>query len=203
MNGHTLQPASEYDLVQTTAPAARAVTAAELREHLRLDGTEQDTYLETLIDTATESIEGEADRQLITAGWTLTLDGFWGPGGIEMPRAPLQSVTAITYTDTAGATQTLASSAYRAVTLAEIGRIHTAYGQSLPSLRAEPRNVSIVYEAGYGDAASDVPAAAKHMIKLIAAHLYENAEAVAAGTMSRIPDTAQRLLGSFTARRAT
>lgn len=192
-----------YDLVQTSPPAAAVVTAAEMREHLRLDSTAQDDYLEALVAAATRSIEAEMNRQMITATWAMHLPGFWS-GSVEIPRAPLQSVGSITYTDTDGASQTLATSSYTVVTAALVGRVHTAYGVSLPSTRGVPQAVTINFDAGYGDASTDVHTGDIHAVKLLAAHWYGNAEAVtvAGPEPKRVPEALRRLIRGNTARGA-
>ena len=193
----------EYDLVRTGAPGALAVTAAELRDHLRLDGTDQDTYLETLLNTAIEKVEEDTGRALITQTWKLHLPRFWS-GSLELPRSPLQSVTSITYIDTDGNSQTLATSEYDVITEAQVGRIETAYGKTLPSTRSTSQAVTITFVAGWGAAGANVIAKARHAVKLLAAHYFAHSEPVTVHgpAPASVPETYRALIAEFTARGA-
>uniref|UniRef100_A0A6M3K180 Putative head-tail connector n=1 Tax=viral metagenome TaxID=1070528 RepID=A0A6M3K180_9ZZZZ len=66
----------------------------------------------------------------------------------------------------------------------EPGRISLAYGKSWPTTTLRPVNgIKVTFTAGYGDAASSVPAAVRQAMLLLIGHLYENREAVVTGTM--------------------
>lgn len=190
------------DLVRITDPAARPVTAADLRAHLRLDSTDQDAYLEGLIDAAVRNIEAMSNRAIITQVWRLGLVSFWA-GDLELPYSPLQTVDTVTYVDTDGETQTLDAANYEAVTGALVGRVRFAHGVSLPGVRVQSSSVRVTYTAGWGDAAADVPPDVKHAVKLLAAHWYANAEPVSSVSSNVVPDTLRRLVQGFTARGAT
>ncbi len=104
---------------------------------------------------------------------------------IIVPRPPLITLTpdatyttlGISYVDGNGATQTLSSALYQVDARSEPGRIVPAYGQSWPSTREQLNAVTITYRAGYTDADA-VPKRIKQAIGLLAAHWYENREAV-------------------------
>lgn len=143
-------------------------------------GGDEDTYLENLLTTAREQVEEETWRALITQTWTLKLDEFPDCGEILLPRPPCQSVTSISYQDTANVTQTLAASQYTVITDDEPGRIVEAYNVDWPDTYDVPNAVTITYVAGYG-LANAVPKRLKHAIMMLAAHWYENREAVGSG----------------------
>ena len=155
-----------------TAPAIEPVTAAELRDYLRLDDTSQDTMLDSLIKGAREAVEKQIHRTLITTVWRLYFDEF--PDEILLIRPPIQSVDAIKYIDTDGTEQELTS--YKADIISEPARIQTAYGENWPSTRTETNAVYVEYTAGYGDTGTDVPAALLTAIKALAADIYEHPE---------------------------
>lgn len=95
--------------------------------------------------------------------WVQRLD--WFPCEIELRRPPVQSVTSVEYVDTAGSTQTLASSRYQLDASSAPGRLRPAYGDSWPTIRLIPNAVTITFVAGYLTAAA-VPAIAKRLILL-------------------------------------
>jgi len=158
-------------LRQTTPPATLPVSLTEAKEWLRVDGSAQDDQIEALIGTALRLIERQYDRQLVTATWQLTLDAFpdWE---IRAPRNPLRTVTAITYVDTAGDTQTLSASRYTVDPYSDPGRIVPAYGYVWPATRSETNAVTISFTAGYGSAA-EVPETIKQAIRLCVASWFD------------------------------
>jgi len=179
-----------------TAPSVEPVTASELKAHLRVTHTDEDTYIGTLITAARQWIENYTNRQLVTATWTLYLDGF--SAQIDMPHPPLQSVTSVQYYDTGGTLQTLSSAVYTVDTYARIGRLVEASGQVWPATQDIINAVQIEYKAGYGDAGSNVPTAVRQALLLLAAHWYENRESVVVGvTSTHVPETVDSLLASY------
>jgi len=113
----------------------------------------------------------------------MRLDYF--PETIYLPMPPLQSVAPIApvviggvkYLDAAGVEQTLTENTdYLVDTYSEPGRITPAYGEVWPPIYPVPNAVRIVYKAGYGDAATSVPAAIKNWIKAMVGSLWENRE---------------------------
>lgn len=168
----------------STAPVVEPVTTTELKAHLRVDGTDEDTLIASLGVAARQHVEEETRRALVTQTWVLKLDEFPGSGDAEirLPRPPLQSVTSVQYVDGNGDTQTWSSSLYVVDTADTPGNISLAYGESWPSTRAQKNAVTITYVAGYG-AASTVPDALKAAIKLLVGHYYVNREEAVTGTV--------------------
>ena len=162
-------------LLLNTAPTVEPVSTADMRTHLRITQTSDNDYLDSLVKAAREACEEYQFRRLINSTWDLKLDFF--PYEICVPYPPLSSVTSITYTDTAGDSQTLASTLYTVDTTMEPGRIVPAYGQSWPSTRAHINVVTVRYVAGYGSAATSLPASTIHGIKKLAAFWYERRDA--------------------------
>lgn len=161
-------------LVLTTAPASEPVSTAEAKTHLRIDTTDEDIYVASLVKAARQWVEQVTRRALITQTYTLTLDDFWRGGDqvLFVPRPTLQSVTSITYVDGDGITQTWATTEYEVDTSRDPGRIVLADGKSFPTTADETNAITIVYDAGYGDAATDVPSEIVHAIKLLVGEMY-------------------------------
>lgn len=147
------------------------MTVGELEKWLRSNEIDRD-LVTALGIAAREWFETAMDRQLTTAAWRLTLDGFGG-SCIELPYPPLRSVSSVQYLDADGATQTLDADTYVVVTTETPGRIELADGESWPATAVHPAAVTINFQAGYG-APGDVPELVKVGIKLLAAHWYEN-----------------------------
>src|SRR5574343_985939 len=112
-----------------TAATTTPVTLAEAKLHCRVDGTDEDALITSLITAATETAEQQlAGRVLMQQTWELTLDAF--PGVFELTRVPVQSITSLKYYDTAGVQQTMAGADYTLDTTDDIGwaLVTPAYG---------------------------------------------------------------------------
>ena len=175
-----------------SAPAEEPVTVTEAKAHLRVDDTNSDTLITSLIVAAREYAETFTRRALITQTWDWIADGF--PGTIVLPLPRLVSVTSITYIDSDGNSQTLAASTYTVDTDSEPGRIVPAFGKSWPVTRAVFNAVTVRFVAGYGAAAA-VPQTIKQAMLLLIGHWYDHREAVAhAQTVVEVPMAVDTLL---------
>ena len=179
--------------------ATAVVTASEFKTHARIYHTQDDTYIATLILSATQVIEAETRRALINRSFAYQLEAFPADGEIILPRSPLSSVTSVTYTDAAGATQTLASSVYHTYSVNGVGRVVLKSTSSWPTtLGTDALDVTVNFVAGYGADASSVPNALKHAVLLQATHMYENRTSVNIGNIvNEIPMTVQRLIVQY------
>lgn len=147
-----------------------------------------------LIDGATSWL----NRCLITQTWDLILDGFpwqdyYGVAdkgyfprpsqnfnerqqrqhqtqGIYIPLAPVQSVTSITYLDSAGVQQTLDPANYVLVP-GEPARLVQSFAGAWPAAALVPGSVKVRFVAGYGNDGTTVPQPFRTAIALQAGHL--------------------------------
>ena len=182
-------------LTRTVEPAALPVLWAEAQAHMRLDGTTEQTYVETLLGVATRVVEEETQRALITQTWALRCDDF--PVQFELPRPPLASVSSIAYTDENGDAQTLAASVYQVDLYSLSGRVTTAVDQVWPNTYSGAYNTVVVtYTAGYGAAGSSVPLPLRQAILLLTAHWFEHREAVGP-SMAELPMAVKYLIAPF------
>lgn len=181
-------------VVVTTDPAIEPVTLTEAKAHLVVEHNLDDTLITTLITTAREYVETYTRRSLITRELTAKYDFF--PPWFEILNSPLLSITSINYLDTDGNNTLLASSNYDEDTNSTPARVTQAHGATWPSTRTGvPNVVTIVYQAGYGPAASDVPNPIKHAILMYISHLYENRETASVGVVvTNIPRTIDALI---------
>lgn len=167
------------------------VSLEEAKNHLRVVTTTEDAYITSLCLAATAWAEKFQNRTFVSRARTMVLDKF--PAVIRPSYPPLVSVTSIVYVDTDGDSQTLAAEKYRVDTVSEPGRITVAYDLSWPDTRAVTNAVTIVYQAGYGNAAK-VPDDVKHAIKLMLTHFFENRLPVSDEKMEIVPMSVQSLL---------
>jgi uncharacterized phiE125 gp8 family phage protein len=174
-------------LRRTQAPDEAILSAADARaDTIRIVDDSQDDTIDALIAAATEAFDGKdgaLGRALVTQSWELLLDRFPCACEFAIPLPPLRSVESITYVDTNGDTQTLATSVYAVDTTSEPGVVSLKYGQVWPTTRCQRNAVTIAFTAGYGTG-DDVPERVKSAIKLKVADLFyqtqDNAAAVEA-----------------------
>lgn len=192
-------------LKRTGDPAVEPLSVSDAKEHLELDGSDRDTMIGALITAARERCEEYTGRALITQTWTLYRDAWpcqddyrrtpWWDGvrdgsvsellgsrqPLDVPRAPLQSITSIKSFDDADNVTTLASTAYYVDTATEPGRVVLRDSASTPTPTRVANGLEVIFVAGYGDAATDVPPAIVQGIKMLVAHWFENREQVVIG----------------------
>ena len=141
--------------------------------------TTGDPLLSILIASARQHAETLLKRYLITQTIDLYLDCF---PDCEIKLPPIQSVTAITYTDSNGDTQTLASDQYLVDAVSTPSRIAPAYGVVWPSVRYQNNAVKIRFIAGYGSA-SAVPQCIKNWMLLRIKQMYDQQGMVNVGNI--------------------
>lgn len=162
------------NLTQITPPAALPVSLSEAKDHCNELSNDHDSKLIGFIYAAVAAVESYLRRSLITQTWEVQLDKFHK--FIYLPRGPVQSISALTYIDGAGDSQTLAASQYTLDASHEPPRIFAAYGVSYPAPRSIPAAVRVRYIAGYGSKGHQIPEPIRHAIKMIVADLFNNPE---------------------------
>ena len=175
-----------------TAPTSEPLSVTFTKKHLRVEGTDDDDYIRSLIVAARINREAFTGRQFITATWEWNLDSFRS-AVLEVPNPPLIKVNSIKYIDTDGILQTWAASKYDVDTVSQPGRITPAFGEDYPSTRDVMNAVVINFDAGYG-AADTVPLNLKQSMQEIVGHMYEHRETVIVGaSISQVPQSADWL----------
>jgi hypothetical protein len=78
-------------LKNKTAPAAEPVTLQQAKDHLRIDSSDEDLYIESVIKAARRHAEQvKAWRSFITQTWEIWLDAWPGKDSIDLPMPPVQ-----------------------------------------------------------------------------------------------------------------
>jgi len=192
---------TEYrSLKRATDAAVEPVSVSEAKAHLRVDTSDDDTYIGTLITAARQWAEAYIDRTLVYTQWQMKLDTF--PWEVEMPRPPMSqagttTAVSITYTiSDSQTTATLSTSEYRVDRDSTPGVARTNYGGSWPSHLADQNSITVTWWGGYGPSGSDVPAAIRHAILMHVGHLYERRLAADNVASNEVPFGVKALLDS-------
>lgn len=199
-------------LTRVTAPTVDPVILADAKTHLRVTSTDEDSYITGLISAATAALDGDSGalgRALCQQTWDYKIDRFpYGNDPIRLPLPPVQSVTSVTYLDSSGNSQTLATSSYRVLLGGDWEpRIEREFNIPWPVTRQVREAVTIRYVAGYApttdsppDYRANVPTAIKQAILLMVGHFYQNRESVIVGARAaavEIPQGVESLIARF------
>jgi hypothetical protein len=175
-----------------TEAADYPVSLTRVKDHLRLSDQTDDTLVRSLIIAATKQVEEMAQRTLMNTTYSLFIDyvhetdySLWegtrvGPdiayrqNFIELPRAPLVSVTHVKSYDDSDTATTFDSSKYFVDTANTPPRIVLRDGQSWPTGLRAANGLEIQYVAGYGSNDTDVPEPIRLAIMQIITANYEN-----------------------------
>ena len=184
-------------MTRVTAPTIEPVTLQEVKDHLRVDGTDDDALISALITAAREHVDGRdgwLGRALCTQTWDCHYDVFPDDGLLYLPLAPVQSVTSVKYVDPDGVQQTFSSANYAlGADLDWSPRVILGWDKSWPSVRAVPEAVTVRVVAGY----ASVPRPICQALLLLIGHWHEHREAVMEGTFREVPTTVSALLTPY------
>ena len=180
-------------LTRQTAPAVEPVTLAEAKAHLRVDTSDDDTYIGTLITAAREWCEQYLDRTLVHTQWVMRFDKFPDSGiePVELPRPPMvtsgtATAVTVTFTTEPGATSTYSTAEYRVDRFATPGTVLPIYGSTWTPHRQDDNAISVTWWAGYGPTGASVPAAIKHAMFMLVGHWYDGSRSgVLTGSISK------------------
>lgn len=184
-----------------TAPTLEPITLAQAKEHLRVDGSDEDALITLCITAARERIEHECRRAFLKQKWTAYITGdIGGRLPVELPRARLMDAETflLEYRNADGdwtAWSDLMKQAHREPALLWI----TEQPADIDSPRSPQDAVwRATFWSGYGTTAETVPGPLRHAILLLTAHLFERREMVISGaTVTAIPNSLDWLINSF------
>ena len=187
--------ACHHALEIVDAPSTTPITLAEVKEQLRVEGTDDDAILTRLIDVAVAytDVRGALGQAMITQKWAQWVDST-PPQSIGLVLGPIQGVTAVKYYDTDGALQTDDVNNYEVFGTEFATKIGPKSGFSWPVTQDRQDAIKIEYEIGYGDATTDVPQTIRHAILLMIGHWYDNREQTGYDELSNIPFGFESLL---------
>jgi len=183
-------------LVRTVAPSVTPISLVEAREHCRVDHTDEDVLIESLIAAAVSHVDaqGELGRAMITQSWAQ-----WepqAPGWVRLDMGPFQSLTSVEYYDDDGVLQTADVADFEAQLSGDHVIIKPKDNREWPRADTRRDAIKLTYVAGFGDTPEDVPAGIRHAMLMLVAHWYENRSAVDDARMMPVPMAVEALLAN-------
>lgn len=153
-------------------PAIEPVTLAEAKNWLRIDQTEDDALIQTLITSARLVVEANARVMMIAQTWRLVMDSWPSSPAIAMQLKPLISFDAVRVKDSAGNPQIVPPQTYLEDKTPNKARICFLSVPPTPGVKFA--GIEIDLTLGFGPSASDVPGPLRQAIRLLLARWYEN-----------------------------
>ncbi|NBB38672.1 head-tail connector protein [Sphingobium yanoikuyae] len=169
-------------LKRIAAPTIPVLTVDDVKRHLNIAHSDEDTLIEVLIDVAAEVIDGPngIGLALLPQQWRLSLDRL--DSVISLPLHPVQSVQSVTvYPDGWTGGIIIEPESYHLDTDQRPARI--IFDTKVAGWNAP---MKIEFTAGY-PAPADVPADLKHVIRLLVGHYYMHREATSEAAINEIP----------------
>lgn len=174
-------------LRRVIAPAVSPVSVAEIKAHTRVDEDAEDSLISGYIDAATGHFDGEGTlgRAIISQSWAQ----WFGPtpGRVRLLMGPFIQLTSIEYFDSENTLQTASLGDFETWLDGDFVTLKPRENAQWPSGYARPDAFKVTYVAGFGAAASDVPASIRHAIMMAVAHFYEHRMAVDDVKMLEVP----------------
>lgn len=188
------------------SPEALALDLADVKRQRRLPPgpSSLDDLLETWIIAATEHFQEQTGRQCIETSFELRLDGPPPDRFLELPRPPLRSVQSVGYYDGSDWIDFDASS-YTVIaptgTHCAPGRILLNSGASWPTPIEQPGGFRVLFTAGYGTSAADMPGLVKATLMFLVGHFHKYGEEVVGGpeanSLTTLPLGATAMITAF------
>lgn len=188
-----------------TEPGVEPVSVAELKSHARVDISTDDTLIGTYITAARRHIEALTGRRLINTVLYLYLDAYPAGRRLHLRTAPVSAVAAVLTYDADGASEAMSSADYLLDAVSPRPALVLKTDASWPADPAAglqaANAVRVEFTAGYGAAATAVPADLVLAVKLLAAYFYEQREAIqalpAGMTLRELPIGIERLIAPY------
>lgn len=154
-------------LTRTTDATVEPVSIAEIKTILKEDSSDLDSILTALITPARQLIEKYLNRSLITQTWNFKFSCLESRN-IFLFYAPVQAIVSLKTFDSSNTEAVYNADNYSLID----DRLVIDDLASLPVNLRHNYAYEIIYNAGYGDAASDVPEAIRQAViyQVIAFH---------------------------------
>ncbi len=166
---------NEYQVRVVAAAAIEPVSLDSVKTDLRIDASDEDALLMSMVAEARHDVETWCRRALITRTLEMSLSGWPGDDCIRLAYPPAVSLTSVRYYDENNALQTMNLADLVLIADVEPGIVTLAKNASWPS--AALRSVwpvRVRWVAGYGATTASVPEFYRSAIRALVAIRYEH-----------------------------
>lgn len=185
-------------LVLLTPPAAEPVSLADAKAWLRIDGSDADALLSSLIQAARQAVEAQSGAALLVQQWKWTLDAWPSTRILVPPIGPLRSLDAVQVAGAAGVLVAVPSASFQVDAVGARGRI--AVTGPVPAPATTLGGIVLTVKVGLAATPADVPPAIRQALLITLAHLHEG-RGDAADADGPVPPPARALLAPWRQRR--
>lgn len=169
-----------------TASTIDVVTLAEIKTQCHVDHSDDDAYLVSLVAAAVSHLETRNGILGVALGnqvWELYAD-YFPCDALKIPLPPIFSVDEVAYIDPVTSAYVVWPTInYQVDDKAFHGWVKPV--NSWPEPKDAMNAVRVTFTAGFGVSNDKIPASLRHAVKILAAHWYENREAVVVGMTSQ------------------
>lgn len=165
---------------------------ATIKEHLRIDGSQDDTILGMYLAAATANVELFTGQMLGTRTIDITMDSWPSGDTLVLPAWPITALATVSYTDVDGATSVFSSDSYTESLAGIPARLVLNDGDSWPDDQLQIVD-AIVIRATAGYSGDNIPVLAEQLLLLTIGLWYENREGLQPVYLKEIPTGLQGL----------
>ena len=155
--------------ILVAGPAVEPISLEDMHLYLRLDDTQENDLVASLIKAARLTIESATRLKLVSQLWRLSIAQVSAGRAIRVPLAPVTSVTAVRAFDAAGVETLVDPARYR---------LRTGHEPALVTFEAgfpdASGGIEIDLVAGFGSSAGDVPEPLRQAMRMLVACWFEN-----------------------------
>lgn len=187
---------------RTTDSSAEPISLAEAKKHLRVDHSDDDAYITTLISASRQSLE-ISTRRALGSSQTYKVSYPYFPtvyNRLVVPNPPITSITSLDYYDVNNTLVTVGSQHYHVENQSDgVAYVSLDDGFSRPTVSKERITpVVLTYQAGY----SSLPKPLHQAMLLLIAHYYDTREPLSMGvTPYKIQRSLQFLINQYRIRK--
>lgn len=181
-----------------TGPAVEPISLEETKSFMRIDGSDDDILINSLIAAARIYIETTMGLIMISESWSYYIDKWPNKSVIYMPLSPIISVDEIRIHSSPSSYETLEAEHYQADIYSNHPRIKILNTPSTTPLASSLNQIEIQITAGFGDQISDVPSDLKQAMLMLVTHWFEKREPIGyGGTFVKVPVAIEAILSNY------